>query len=210
MTPTQQPATQSIEAYLADLRIQLAPITLAEREEILREIAAHIRDSFETGTPIDTVLARLGTPAELAAEYRDGQLIRAASRSLSPVTLLRATLRVATKGVTGILVFFCAVFGYFTGGVLLIAAIVKPFAPSHVGVFTNTTKTVWQKTGQVSTGIQTTISPRHDILGWWVIPLSLIVGVILLVTTLAIRAFLRLSQRVQRSLSFCTRAVHNL
>jgi uncharacterized membrane protein len=207
MTPTQQPATQSreatlsIEAYLAALRTHLAPITLAEREEILREIAAHIRDSVETGTPTETVLARLGTPAELAAEYRDGQLIRAASRSLSPVTLLRATLRVATKGVTGILVFFCAVFGYFTGGTFVIAAIVKPFAPSHVGVFTNTTKTVWQKTGQVSAGIQTTITPRHDILGWWIIPLCLIGGsILLIVTTLAIRAFLRLSQRVQRSL----------
>jgi uncharacterized membrane protein len=204
MTPTQQPnaqSTQQIEAYLAALRTHLAPIALSEREEILREIAAHIRDSAETGTPIETVLARLGTPAALASEYRDGQLIRAASRSVSPVTLLRATLRVATKGITGILVFFCAVFGYFTGITLVIAAIVKPFAPSHVGVFTSTTKTVWQKTGQVSTGIQTTISSRHDILGWWIIPLSLIGGAILLiVTTLAIRGFLRLSQQVQRSL----------
>jgi uncharacterized membrane protein len=181
---TQQPATQSIEAYLAALRTQLAPITLSEREEILREIAAHIRDSFEAGTPIDTVLARLGTPAELAAEYRDGQLIRAASRSISPLTLLRATLRLATKGITGILVFFCAVFGYFTGCTLVIAAIVKPFAPSHVGFFMNTTP-----------------GPAHDLLGWWVIPISLIGGTLLLIlTTLAIRGFLRLSQKVQRSL----------
>lgn len=190
MTSTQQPATQSSEAtqsiaaYLAALRLQLAPITLSEREEILREIAAHIRDSFEAGTPIDTVLTHLGTPAELAAEYRDGQLIRAASRSVSPVKLLRATLRVATKGITGILVFFCAVFGYFTGGTLLIAAIVKPFAPAHVGFFR-----------------PTPAGPQQDILGWWVIPLSLIAGAaLLLLTTLAIRGFLRLSQRVQRSL----------
>jgi uncharacterized membrane protein len=177
-------ATQSIAAYLAALRSHLAPITLSEREEILREIAAHIRDSFEAGTPIDTVLARLGPPAELAAEYRDGQLIRAASRSVSPVTLLRATLRLATKGITGILVFFCALFGYLTGGTLVIAAFVKPFAPSHVGYFVNATP-----------------GPQHDLLGWWIIPISLIGGTLLLiVTTLAIRGFLRLSQRVQRSL----------
>jgi uncharacterized membrane protein len=71
MTPTQQPTAQptlQIEAYLSALRTQLAPITLAEREEILREIAAHIRDSVETGTPIETVLARLGPPAALAPE----------------------------------------------------------------------------------------------------------------------------------------------
>jgi uncharacterized membrane protein len=196
MTSTQRPATQpseatpsgeatqSIAAYLAALRTHLAPITLSEREEILREIAAHIRDSFEAGTPVDTVLARLGTPADLAAEYRDGQLIRAASRSLSPLTLLRATLRLATKGITGILVFFCALFGYFTGGLLVIAAIVKPFAPSHVGYFVNTPT-----------------SPGHDLLGWWIIPISVVGGALLLIlTTVAIRGFLRLSQRVQRSL----------
>jgi uncharacterized membrane protein len=177
-------ATQSIAAYLAALRSQLAPITLSEREEILREIAAHIRDAFEAGTPIDTVLDRLGTPSELAAEYRDGQLIRAASRSLSPLTLLRATLRLATKGITGILVFFCALFGYFTGGLLVIAAMVKPFAPSHVGFFR-----------------PTTAGTQHDLLGWWIMPLSLFGGALLLIlTTVAIRGFLRLSQRVQRSL----------
>jgi len=48
---TQPAATQPAEAYLAHLRTHLAPITLSEREEILREIAAHIRDSVEAGTP---------------------------------------------------------------------------------------------------------------------------------------------------------------
>ncbi len=185
---TQQTA-QPIAAYLTDLRAQLAPITLAEREEILREIAAHIRDSVETGTPIETVLARLGTPAQLAAEYRDGQLIRAASRSLSPVKLLRATLRLATKGVTGILVCLFGFIGYITGVSLVLTGILKPFFPSHVGIFSNS-GTGWG-------------DPRHDSLGQVVIltVLAFVSGALVLVlTTFCIRAFLRLSQRVQRSL----------
>jgi uncharacterized membrane protein len=207
MTSTQQPATQSSEAtqsiaaYLAALRTQLAPITLSEREEILREIAAHIRDSFEAGTPIDTVLTRLGPPADLAAEYRDGQLIRAASRSVSPVKLLRASLRLATKGITGTLVFVCAFIGYITGSALFIGGILKPFAPNQINLFTtNSTKTVWQEMGLVTTGVQTN-SARHEIFGSWSIPIALVGGTIVLaLTTLAIRLFLRLSQRVQRSL----------
>jgi uncharacterized membrane protein len=200
MTPTQPPTPQTnlqIEAYLSALRSLLAPITLAEREDILREIAAHIRDSVETGTPVETALARLGTPAELAAEYRDGLLIRAASRSVSPVVLLHATLRVATKGLTGILVFFSAFIGYITGGCLVIGALLKPFAPNQIGLFTapNTTKDAWKQTGLVTNDV------RHEIFGWWGIPIALIGGVIVLIlTTLAIRLFLRLSQRVQRSL----------
>ena len=61
---------------------------------------------------------------------------------------------------------------------------VKPFAPSHVGYFVHATPGL-----------------PHDVLGWWIVPLSLTGGTVLLIlTTLAIRAFLRLSQRVQRSL----------
>ena len=200
MTLTQQPtqplATQPAEAYLADLRAQLSPITFAEREDILREISAHIRDSVETGTPIQTVLARLGTPAQLAAEYRDGQLIRAASHSVSPVLLLRATLRLATKGITGILVFFAAIFGYAFGVGLLITGILKAIFPAYTGV--------WVQNGHlVNSGTQGFIPqpPTHEILGWWYLPIALFIGAgLTALTTLAIRGFLRLSQRVQRSL----------
>jgi uncharacterized membrane protein len=189
MTLTQPTATQSTEAYIADLRTHLAPITLSEREDILREITAHIRDSAEAGTPIDTILARLGTPAQLAAEYRDGQLIRAASRSLSPIILLRATLRVATKGITGVLVCLLGFIGYVTGISLLLTGILKPFFPSHVGIFNDSPNTFGD--------------PRHDTLGQVVIliTLALVSGaIVLILTTVAIRAFLRLSQKVQRSL----------
>ena len=193
---TQQPTTQSIAAYLAALRLQLAPITLSEREEILREIAAHIRDSFEAGTPIDTVLSRLGTPAQLAAEYRDGQLIRTASRSVSPLVLLRATLRLTTKGITGIIVFVLAIFGYTVGATLFLTGILKAIFPAYTGV--------WVANGHfVNSGTLGSIPqpPAHDILGWWYLPIALIIGSGLTVlTTMAIRAFLRLSQRVQRSL----------
>lgn len=188
--------TQPAEAYLADLRSQLAPITLTEREEILREIAAHIRDSVESGTPIDTVLARLGTPSQLAAEYRDGQLIRAASRSFSPLLLLRATLRLATKGITGILVFCCAFFGYIIGAGYVIGGALKPFLPNHISLFpTRAAKDAWRQTGIVRYDV------HHEIFGWWGVPIAIISGVIVLIlTTYAIRLFLRLSQKVQRSL----------
>jgi len=196
MTLTQPTATQSIAAYLTDLRAQLAPITLSDREEILREITAHIRDSAEMGTPIETILAGLGTPAQLAAEYRDSQLIRAASRSLSPVLLLRATLRVAAKGVTGILVFFAAIFGYTTGVALFLTGIIKAIFPASTGL--------WVAQGHLlSAGTRPRMPhlPNHEILGWAYLPIALFLGAGLIVlTTLAIRAFLRLSQRVQRSL----------
>ncbi|MBW4037539.1 MAG: hypothetical protein HIU91_01460 [Acidobacteria bacterium] len=200
MTSTALP-NQQIDAYLAALRNHLAPLTLAEREDILREIGAHIRDSVDVlGTPIETALARLGPPEVLAAQYRDGLLVRAASRSLSPVLLLRATLRLATKGFVGVVVFFCGFTGYITGTSLILTGVLKPFMPTSVGLWTSKTTAVWQSNGPTF-GIQTN-HPPHEILGWWAIPIGLIGGaLILFVTTFAIRTFLRLSQKWQIKLS---------
>ena len=47
-----------IDNYLTALRLHLGPLTIAEREEIVREITAHIRDSAEvSGASVETVLA---------------------------------------------------------------------------------------------------------------------------------------------------------
>jgi uncharacterized membrane protein len=196
MTLTQPSTQQPAEAYLADLRTQLAPIPVPEREEILREIAAHIRDSVEAGTPTHTVLAGLGTPTQLASEYRDGQLIRAASRSISPVLLLRATLRVATKGVTGIVVFFAAIFGYASGVGLFITGILKALFPAYTGLWV-----VGHHLVDLGTLGHKPKPPMHEILGGWYMPIAFFIGAgLVALTTLAIRGFLRLSQRVQSGL----------
>ena len=58
-----------IDSYLTALRLHLGPLTIAEREEIIREINAHIRDSAEeTGVSVETVLARLGPAEERSPE----------------------------------------------------------------------------------------------------------------------------------------------
>src|ERR1035438_5764003 len=119
-----------MESYLATLRLHLAPLTLGEREEILMEIAAHVRDSAEqSGASVETVLARLGPAEALAKEYRDGLLISRASRSFSPIVLLRATLRLATKSVSGIVAFLLSVFGYSFGAGFVIIAFSKMIVP---------------------------------------------------------------------------------
>lgn len=183
--------------YLSALRTQLAPITLAEREEIVREIGAHIRDSAEeSGASVATVISRLGPPAQLAAQYRDGLLIRRASRSVSPLLLLRAALRLASKGVIGVVVFFCAVLGYAMGGGLVLTALVKPIMPANTGT--------WVENGHlVSSGIlfPAPQPPQHEVLGWWYIPIALTVGsLVMLITSFVIRGSLRLSQRWQTKL----------
>ena len=189
-----------VDTYISSLRSHLGPMTLDQREEIIREISAHIRDSVEeSGSKIETVLERLGPANELAAQYRDGILIRRASRSISPLLLLRAALRLATKGISGIVVFFAAVFGYALGGGFVLSAFAKCVFPSHTGV--------WVRSGElVMSG--TTISsyipqpPAREMLGWWYVPITLVLGsLLLLLTTFVIRTSLRISQTVQAKLA---------
>ena len=164
----------------------------------MREIAAHVRDSAEeTGASVETVLARLGPADELAAQYRDGLLIRQASRSISPLKLLRATLKMATKGVFGVVVFLLAIFGYAMGAGLVLTALVKPLLPRNTGLWLDGSGHI------MSSGVlfPPPGSSAHEVLGWWYIPLALTVGsLILLFTTWAIRTSLRVSQRWQARL----------
>lgn len=193
-----------VDAYLDELRAHLGPMTLGEREEIIREIGAHIRDSAEEhGTNAAEVLARLGPADALAAEYQSGLLIRRASRSISPVLLLRGALRLATKGVSGIVVFFVGLFGYAMGGGLVLTALVKPILPGNTGV--------WFKDGElVSSGVlfPAPALPAHEVLGLWYIPIALTAGsLLLLLTMFVIRTSLKVSQRWQWRLRMTSQMV---
>ena len=186
-----------IDSYLTALRLHLGPLTIAEREEIVREIGAHIRDSAEeSGASVETVLTRLGPAEELAAQYRDGLLIRQASRSHSPLVLLRASLRLATKGAFGILVFFLGLLGYAMGGGMVLTALLKPIFPANTGL--------WMNDGRfVSSGslFPPPAPPAHEVLGMWYLPLALILGsLMLLLTNYVIRRSLRVSKLWQSKL----------
>jgi hypothetical protein len=190
--------TMQIDTYLSSLRSHLGPMTIGDRDEIVREISAHIRDSAEeNGVSLETVLARLGPAEQLAAEYRDGLLIRSASRSISPLKLMRGALRLATKGAFGVIVFFVGMLGYAMGGGMVLSGMIKPIFPAHTGM--------WLRDGQLvafGTQFPRIGPPAHEVLGMWYIPLMLTAGSLtLLATTFLIRTSLRVSQRWQAKLS---------
>ncbi|WP_348263732.1 hypothetical protein P8935_04030 [Telmatobacter sp. DSM 110680] len=198
MTETVHTDTVQIDTYLASLRTHLGPMTLSERDEIVREISAHIRDSAEeSGVDVETILARLGSAEELASQYSDGLLIRQASRSISPLKLMRGALRLATKGVSGVIVFFVGVIGYAIGGGMALSGMLKPILPHNTGMWVQNGHLVAYGTQFPAIG-----PPAHEVLGMWYIPLMLTAGSLtLLATTFVIRTSLRVSQRWQARLS---------
>ena len=110
---------------------------------------------------------------------------------------MRGALRLATKGVSRVIVFFVGTFGYAIGGGMVFFGMIKPIVPVHTGM--------WFHDGHmIANGTQLYLppSPAHEVLGWWYIPLMLTAGSLtLLATTFMIRASLRVLQRWEAKLS---------
>jgi hypothetical protein len=166
---------RKLEEYLGALRAGLRDLPEAERSEIIAEINSHIRDSageqLETNA-VEEALERLGTSAELASLYTTQSLLKRAETSRSRWLLFTSLFRYATISIAGFFIFLGLLAGYFITAFLLLAALVKPFSPSGVGLW-------WKPNGELSLNIGLFTSPPTggtELLGWWIIPLGLLLG----------------------------------
>ena len=132
MTSSTAVGTQ-VQTYLNRLESALRGVSPESKEDILREIRAHIMDSAERSADqvggIDRVLRLLGTPEELAARYSAECQLERASRSFSPWLILRTCWQWAKLGIKGTMAFFVAVFGYGMALGFTVSVFLKPFIP---------------------------------------------------------------------------------
>ncbi len=191
MTTTADHAQQRIETYLAKLRGRLRGFNDAEVREVVDELRSHITDKLAlsgsmTAAAVDSVLAALGTPEELASQYLTDNLLARAEVSRSPVQILKSLFRWASLSLAGFLVLLGSLAGYFLGIVFMLCALLKPFHPRTAGLWV------------IPDGVDDfTISVRlgfgsaplgREVLGWWIVPLGLIVGcgLVMLTTRFAV------------------------
>jgi hypothetical protein len=192
MNPTKQKDQWlQIDNYLRKLRQCLPNMSVEDREEIVREISVHIREcAQEPESSIDDILKRLGSAQTLASQYGQDLLIRHASRSLSPLLILRATLALARRGLEGFALFLAALVGYGAGGALLLTAILKPIFPRQIGL--------WIGPGVLNFGFHQPrySDPVHEVLGHWYFPVAFWLGCFFLcLTTYGIRWYLKRSRQ---------------
>ncbi len=186
-----------VENYFSELNRKMADLSAVQREEFVRELRAHVLDRLQqVAVPSDdqcrAVLAAMGTPEEIARQYRLEMILNRAARSTSPLVLLRTTLRWALTGVQGFLVFFVGFTGYAMALSFYVCALLKPFFPRNVGFFVG------------SHGLnmaQFPIQHGQEVLEKWFIPVALIVGLLLMQgTTMLLRSLIwrfgKLKQRI--------------
>jgi uncharacterized membrane protein len=158
-----------------------------DREDILREIRAHILDSTadaaNRGETVERVLRLLGTPEELARRYSTESLLDRASHSFSPWLLIDTCWRWAKLGTKGTLAFLVALLGYSVALGLTVAVFLKPFMPS-VGL--------WIGAEGLNVGSPTHPEVMHELLGKYFVPVIAVVAFAFAIgTTHALRWMIR-------------------
>lgn len=192
-----QVSNPMIDAYFSDLERKLSDMPAADRQEFTRELRAHVLDRLEqaaSGTDDDcrTILKALGTPEEIARQYRVERIMTKSAWKLSPFSILRTTLRWSLTGFQGFAVFMIAFIGYAFALAFYVCALLKPFFPHNVGFFVN----------RMGLQVATWPAPQGTpLLDPYFIPISVVLGYLFtLGTTLLIRFLVRrvrsLKQRI--------------
>ncbi len=188
-----------IDAYLTRLRRALVDVAPEEIAEIVREIHGHILERAEATQPLNEaaltrILGALGNPEDIGSLYQSRAMVARARASTSPLLILMTTVRWARKSLGGLVAFFLAVFGYTMGIAWLMGAILKWFHPDRVGLWVG--PQIWNLSLGALTVAERAREHVHEVLGWWLIPIGIIVGpLILILTTLILRWTLRFAFR---------------
>src|SRR5215470_15572701 len=178
---------QKIEAYLNKLRRNLRGLRPAEVDEIIQELRSHILDKTsadgESGqASVDAALSCLGSVEELAAAYITDSVLAQVEISRSPWHILHSLFRWATLSVSGFGVLLACIVGYVLGATFFLCAIFKPFHPQAAGLWMISSST-GDRELSLRMGFASAPANGHELLGWWMIPAGLILGVGLLLFT---------------------------
>jgi hypothetical protein len=157
--------------------------------DAVREIESHLRErvAASDGLPnereaLERILLELGPPLHVAKAYSAERIVDEAIATERIVPMLRAVWHLAVTTVIGFGAALGILIAYLVGVAFLSLAILKPVFPNNVGV--------WVRTGDESLrtefpwrlGAQFPIPQNEHIVGgYWVIPICLFLGLLVLV-----------------------------
>jgi hypothetical protein len=173
-------AQQKIETYLGMLRARLRGLGNEEVNDIIEELRSHIIDKSTANgelaaEKVDAALAALGNPEQLASEYLTDAALARAEVSRSPLQILAGLFCWASLSVAGFGVLVSSLVGYFLGLALVLCALLKPVHPQRAGLWS-----FRDSSGELHLSLRLGFGSApvggHDVLGWWIVPVGLVMG----------------------------------
>ena len=154
------------------------PLNSNQQEELILEIQDHLLESFkqETGDyeaeKLLNAIDKLGDPEEYLRPIIADRLLSSASNTLNPKTVFKGLYYDLFGNIKGFLLSVAFSLGYLAAFVFAVLSILKIFFPDNIGFFIN-------ETGGILIGIIGGESLKTDILGYWDVPLGLLVSSII-------------------------------
>jgi hypothetical protein len=180
MTTTNDP----LESYIGRFQAKLTKMTIAQRQDIVDEIRAHVHERVaSSGLSIPEVLEKLGRAEDLAGEYYRGTLVPEAGTGFSPWKVLRAGFALAMTGAHGIVMMVIVIWGGAGALACFAAVVARQVFPEQTALW-------------VTPDFEFGIGPDRPVdaqafLDNWFQPLAFGLGVLfLMLTTTAVRYLL--------------------
>ena len=174
----------AIEQYLKAFARCLAPLPRDDRNEIVREARSHLVDSISDGASAGDATAALGEPSRYARRFVDSYSMDVALASNSAIRMLLTAGSFIGRSIGAFIGFHVLLLLFSMAVALLLMALVKPFAPEYVGL--------WSSDDGITFGLILSPDPMSiERLGWWIVPLGLLgSGLLVIVTRRLLKAFL--------------------
>ena len=160
----------------------------ADAAELRDDLEVHAADSMavlSVGSELerlDAALSRLGRPIDYLRPLLADELIERGTRTYSPVTIARGISYAVMAGSGRAVIALGFGLGYLFLAIFTAMAVLKPLWGDHVGVFRNVD-------GTISAGIVAQSDGARELLGWWSIPIALLLAALLyVVLTKGLRA----------------------
>lgn len=164
-----------IEDYLRAVQAGLSGLPEAEVAEISAELRSHLLEQAERLGEAGAVAA-MGPPDELARLYLAERIAERVEQDRSPLPVLKAAVQLAGLGLGAMRSLLVSLAACALGAFLLLHAALKPFMPERIGLWF-----VEDPFGHFSFAYRRTAgAPGQEVLGWWIVPLWLLIGGMLL------------------------------
>jgi len=167
-----------LDTYLDQVRRYLKPLPKSEIDEVVAELRSHVLDKVAgqpTPNQVEAAIEALGSPREVARFNLTERVSAEVEEDRSPLTVLRGIVRLAGLSLYGAFAGLVSFTGYGIAASFLIAAAVKPFARGRAGLWRLPDGT---DSFSLTLGV-TDHPPGHqgqELLGWWLIPIGIAVG----------------------------------
>lgn len=173
MSPSEFP--EDAETYIAQLERELAAMPAAERGRIVQEIGGHLAERAEVGPQmLHATIVQLGTPRALARSFLDDWALSGALKRGGGPRILWVILRRAWRSFAAVVIGTVGVLLYLFSACFGLVAVMKPITPHNVGL--------WRGPDGHVENFGIIYGMTHngpELLGWWVVPISIVLAVAL-------------------------------